>query len=88
MLTEFKFPNGTIVENFNVGDVITVFYLRDETLEELRITGVVVNKKNKNKKTYCKVFVNDEIILNFCLQSPFVVKVILIKLSTEIKYKI
>lgn len=78
--------NDFLIENFNVGDYVTVFYLRDETLEELRITGPVISKRNKNKTVYFKIFINNEIILNFCLNSPFIVKIINVKFAKDIKY--
>ncbi len=85
---EFRLPSDTLIENFNLGDVVTVFYLREETLEELRITGPVVSKKNKNGQSYVKIFINDEIIVNFCLSSPFVAKIVVVKYATELKYKV
>ena len=51
----YKNKNNTIIENFNPGDYVTIFYLREESIEKLRYTGLVLNKKRSD---IIKLFIN------------------------------
>lgn len=78
--------NNINIENFNYGDYITIFYLREETLEKIRFNGLVVNKNNTSNNF--KLFINNEIILNFNLESPFIIRIINLTKPTKYKFKI
>ena len=49
--------NKNNIENFNYGDYITIFYLREETLEKIRFNGLVLNKNNKSNNFKLFIFI-------------------------------
>ena len=78
---------GARIEHFVLGDSITVFYLREETLEELRVTGIVISEKHKGSEIAFKIFIQNEILISFSSNSPFIVAIIKAKSAINNKFR-
>lgn len=78
LLTNNLILNKNNLENFNIGDIISVFVIREENIEEeLYFIGLVTDKNLKHN-TF-KISCHTHIELQFSFFSPFLVKINLIK---------
>ena len=77
-LTTNLIQNQKNQENFNIGDIISVFVVREENIEEeLYFIGLVTTKNLKHFSF--KICCHNQIELNFSFFSPFIVKINLLK---------
>jgi ribosomal protein L19 len=69
------------IEFFNIGDIISVFTLREENIEEeLYFIGLVTEKNLKHNSF--KIMAHPLIEMKFSFFSPFIVQINLLKKQT------